>query len=44
LAVKTDKDNLFPNHLWRQFGDMGLLGITVNISFLIPKLIKNIFI
>ena len=28
LADKTDRDNDFPNHLWKEFGDMGLLGIT----------------
>lgn len=30
LAAATDKNNEFPNQLWRQFGDMGLLGITVS--------------
>jgi len=29
LARETDLNNAFPNHLWREFGDMGLLGITV---------------
>ena len=29
LAESVDKSNEFPNQLWRQFGDMGLLGITV---------------
>lgn len=28
LADSSDKENNFPNHLWREFGDMGLLGIT----------------
>lgn len=29
IAAKVDKDDNFPNHLWREFGDMGLLGATV---------------
>ncbi len=29
LAESVDESNEFPNELWRQFGDMGLLGITV---------------
>ncbi|BBN81449.1 isovaleryl-CoA dehydrogenase [Pseudoalteromonas sp. A25] len=33
LAEKTDLDNSFPNQLWPQFGDMGLLGITVPEEF-----------
>lgn len=30
IATKTDQENEFPNHLWQKFGDMGLLGITVD--------------
>ena len=29
IAAKTDADNDFPAHLWAEFGQMGLLGITV---------------
>ncbi|MBO2632186.1 isovaleryl-CoA dehydrogenase [Shewanella algae] len=33
IAAKVDQDNAFPNELWSQFGDMGLLGITVPEEF-----------
>lgn len=33
LAEKSDEDNQFPNQLWTQFGDMGLLGVTVSEEF-----------
>ncbi len=32
-AAQIDKDNLFPAELWRRFGDLGLLGITVSEEF-----------
>lgn len=28
IASQVDKDNTFPNHLWKEFGDLGILGIT----------------
>lgn len=33
LAAKIDETNTFPNHLWRQFGELGLLGITVGEEY-----------
>lgn len=33
IAAETDLKNEFPNHLWKKFGDMGLLGITVSDEF-----------
>ncbi len=29
LAAQVDRDNIFPPDLWREMGDLGLLGITV---------------
>jgi len=29
LAAQTDQDNLFPEELWTEMGELGLLGITV---------------
>lgn len=28
IAAETDEKNEFPNHMWKKFGDLGVLGIT----------------
>ena len=33
IADEVDRSNQFPMHLWRRFGDMGLLGITVEEEY-----------
>jgi len=33
LAESADRDNAFPNQLWPQLGDMGLLGLTVEEEY-----------
>lgn len=33
IAAKTDSENKFPNHLWKKFGEMGLLGITADEKY-----------
>ncbi len=33
LAEKTDRENAFPNELWTEMGELGLLGITVPEEF-----------
>jgi isovaleryl-CoA dehydrogenase len=33
VAAQIDIDNQFPNSLWRLFGDMGLLGVTVSEQY-----------
>jgi isovaleryl-CoA dehydrogenase len=33
MAAEIDRTNTFPNQLWRELGDMGLLGITVPEEF-----------
>ncbi len=33
LAASSDEENQFPNQLWTQFGEMGLLGVTVSEQY-----------
>lgn len=33
IAAQVDEDNLFPAAMWRKFGDMGLLGLTVEEEY-----------
>lgn len=33
LALKTDRDNEFPNDMWKKFGEAGFLGITASEEY-----------
>ena len=33
IADQIDKENSFPNHLWKKFGELGLLGITASPKY-----------
>ncbi|TDH35757.1 isovaleryl-CoA dehydrogenase [Pseudohoeflea suaedae] len=33
VAAETDRDNAFPMHLWKEMGDLGLLGMTADPEF-----------
>jgi isovaleryl-CoA dehydrogenase len=33
IAAETDRNNEFPNHLWPEFGQLGLLGVTVSEEY-----------
>ncbi|SIQ06836.1 isovaleryl-CoA dehydrogenase [Paracoccus thiocyanatus] len=33
MAAQVDRSNAFPNELWREMGDLGLLGITVSEEY-----------
>ena len=33
IAAETDRSNEFPAHLWKEMGELGLLGVTANPDF-----------
>jgi isovaleryl-CoA dehydrogenase len=33
IAAEVDKSNQFPHHLWKEMGDLGVLGITASESY-----------
>lgn len=33
LAHKTDVEDKFPHHLWKKFGELGLLGVTTPAKY-----------
>ena len=33
IAAQVDEENEFPSQMWKKFGDLGLLGITVDEEF-----------
>lgn len=33
IAAQIDADNAFPNELWKEMGDLGLLGVTVDETY-----------
>ena len=33
VAAETDRDNAFPMHLWKEMGDLGLLGMTADPDY-----------
>lgn len=33
IADETDKNNAFPNHLWKKMGELGFLGMTVSEEY-----------
>ena len=33
LADATDRKNEFPNHLWKELGELGLLGVTADPDY-----------
>ena len=33
LAESMDKSGEFPHHMWKRFGDMGMLGLTVEEEY-----------
>ena len=33
IAADVDRDDNFPAHLWKEFGDLGLLGVTADPDY-----------
>ena len=33
IAGDVDRDNLFPHEIWREMGDLGLLGVTIDPAY-----------
>ncbi|EGG21465.1 isovaleryl-CoA dehydrogenase [Cavenderia fasciculata] len=33
IAAQVDKDNVFPSHMWKKMGELGLLGITAPAKY-----------
>ena len=42
IAQQVDQDNKFPSHLWKKFGDMGLLGLTVSEEYVSDEILDKV--